>query len=302
MNIKTKSETQRLLNYYEEAGPDYGHWSKNFNMHFGYYEYGVNPFDREALLDNMNKRVFEELGSKGSPDTVLVDMGCGLGATLRSIRSLVPKLELKGVTIVPWQVAKARELNNLTAQSQTIQILEADYINTPLAQNSVDYVIAIESSCHAPGASKSTVLKEMHRILKPGGRFVIADGFRKTHRPLKGVLKSANQTLCDSWVIEQLGNIIEIEKCLKTLGFKQVKKKDISWNIAPSVAHVPGTVLTFSIKQLFSNDSSMNEQRWNNLKSPLLTMLVGLARKEFGYYLVSGTKAPLANIKQFLFA
>lgn len=301
MNVKITNKPQRLLNYYEEAGPDYGHWSKNFNMHFGYYEYGINPFDREALLDNMNKRVLEELDPKDSSDTVLVDMGCGLGATLRSIRSLVPKWKLKGVTVVPWQVKKARELNNLTPLSQTIQILEADYSDTPLDRNSVDYVIAIESSCHAPDSSKSTLLKEIYRILKPGGRFVIADGFRKTHRPLKGILRRAYQTLCDSWVIEQLGNIVEVEKCLKILGFERIEKKDISWNVAPSVAHVPGAVLTFLIKQFLRNDSKMNEQRWNNLKSPLLTMLVGLARKEFGYYLISGTKAPRYSKKLFLF-
>ena len=36
--------------YYEEAGPDYAAWSPGFNMHFGFFRWGMNPFHREAML------------------------------------------------------------------------------------------------------------------------------------------------------------------------------------------------------------------------------------------------------------
>jgi hypothetical protein len=45
--------------YYEEAGPDYAAWSANFNMHFGYFRWGMNPFDREAMLEEMNRQIFD---------------------------------------------------------------------------------------------------------------------------------------------------------------------------------------------------------------------------------------------------
>jgi hypothetical protein len=32
-----------LEQYYREAGPDYEAWSREFNMHFGYYRVGANP-------------------------------------------------------------------------------------------------------------------------------------------------------------------------------------------------------------------------------------------------------------------
>jgi hypothetical protein len=40
-----------LIAYYENAGPDYGQWSSGFNMHFGYYRFGLNPFRRESMLE-----------------------------------------------------------------------------------------------------------------------------------------------------------------------------------------------------------------------------------------------------------
>ena len=39
-----------LHRYYEEAGMDYAAWSPAFNMHFGWWRRGMNPFRREPML------------------------------------------------------------------------------------------------------------------------------------------------------------------------------------------------------------------------------------------------------------
>src|SRR5215813_76021 len=83
------SEAQALLpigleQYYSEAGPDYAAWSREFNMHFGYYRAGRNPLRREAMLEQMNAEVLERLGLAGIAEPQLLDLGCGLGSTLRS--------------------------------------------------------------------------------------------------------------------------------------------------------------------------------------------------------------------------
>jgi hypothetical protein len=50
-----------LEQYYSEAGPDYAAWSREFNMHFGYYRAGANPLRREAMLEQMNAQVLARL-------------------------------------------------------------------------------------------------------------------------------------------------------------------------------------------------------------------------------------------------
>lgn len=50
---------QKVLRYYLDTGLDYGEWSREFNMHFGYYKFGMNPFKRERMLDAMNQQVFK---------------------------------------------------------------------------------------------------------------------------------------------------------------------------------------------------------------------------------------------------
>ena len=45
---------ERLIAYYENAGPDYGAWSSGFNMHVGYYRAGLNPFPLRSRAKSMS--------------------------------------------------------------------------------------------------------------------------------------------------------------------------------------------------------------------------------------------------------
>src|SRR4029077_1710004 len=76
--------------YYEEAGPDYAAWSPHFNMHFGFFRWGMNPFRREAMLEQMNQEIQHRLHLTAMSPARVFDMGCGLGATLRSFARRLP--------------------------------------------------------------------------------------------------------------------------------------------------------------------------------------------------------------------
>jgi MPBQ/MSBQ methyltransferase len=282
---------EQIINYYEKAGRDYYTWSRKYNMHFGYYRNGLNPFNREAMLDELNENVLNRLEIAPWMSVTIADFGCGLGATLRYGAKKFPSANFKGITIVPWQVEKANELSAQSKATPSIEIIEGDYCNTNFESNSLDGIIAIESSCYAGGPNKSDLLKEIHRVLKPGGRFTISDGFIKKNIPEEGFLGQVYRQLCNSWALTELGNIHEVQSYLKHLNFDDLRIEEISMNVAPSVAHVPFTVIYFLLKELFFGKEPMTKERWDNLKSPLFTMVLGSARSHFGYYLISGTKS-----------
>src|SRR5258706_4050936 len=100
-----------LEQYYREAGPDYAAWSREFNMHFGYYRAGANPLRRESMLEQMNAEVLARLHLDDIAEPRLLDLGCGLGATLRSFARRLPHARLLGLTRVPWQVERGNSLN-----------------------------------------------------------------------------------------------------------------------------------------------------------------------------------------------
>src|SRR6202044_1253630 len=134
------------------------------------------------------------------------DMGCGLGATLRSISRRLPWAELTGITLVPWQLEQGRLLNQSCPEGGCISLTPGNYEHTALPSGSFDAAYAIESSCYGHGEDKSAFLKEAHRLLRPGGRIVVADGFMGPGK-LRGPQKFIYRKLCDCWVIETLREV-----------------------------------------------------------------------------------------------
>ncbi len=172
-------------------------------MHFGYWEAGMNPFTREAMLERMNRKVTESL--EGCRN--ILDMGCGVGATARSLALRSAESQIMGITIVPWQVERAREM---TTANPRVQFQEANYTQTEFADEAFDGAYAIESFCHGPGRDKLTCLQEAHRILTSGGKIVVADGFLRNEKPLGGLLERCHRRICECWSMDSLPVLPEV--------------------------------------------------------------------------------------------
>jgi MPBQ/MSBQ methyltransferase len=284
------SRHAELIAHYEQAGPDIEAWSPAFNVHFGYYRAGFNPFARERMLNEMNRQVLERLRLTDNRPGLIVDLGCGVGATVRYAASAFPLKRILGITVVPCQVDKGNAWNRHAGLHERAGLEPADYTCTDLPPASVDGAIAIESACYAEGPAKDAFVREAARILKPGGRLVVADAFLKhPERPLGWVFGRLHESLCRSFVLPELGQIEAFGKALVRHGFDDPVIEDISWRVAPSALHAPAAVLWFRVKKLFRGES-LGERRVNNLRGSLVSALLGTNRRKVGYYLVSATK------------
>lgn len=277
-----------LIRYYEEAGPDYKMWSPKFNMHFGLYKKGMNPFKREAMLDMMNKEILDIV--QPAEDDVLLDLGCGLGATSRYAAQNYNMKKVIGVTIVPWQVKQANALIKENGCEGKANVIEGDYTAMPFEDGFAGGAIALESMCHAESCGKEGFIKEMHRVLKKGKRFAIADGFlKKPVSKLGYTTKKFYKAICHNWALSDMAELSLFKRNLEEQGFGEIKVQDISWKVAPSVAHAPVVTMQFILGSLFKGEK-LKEQSKNNMRGALLTMLLGLHRATFGYYIISGVK------------
>jgi MPBQ/MSBQ methyltransferase len=279
-----------LEQYYSEAGPDYAAWSREFNMHFGYYRAGANPLHREAMLEQMNAEVLVRLQLESVAEPHLLDLGCGLGATLRSFARRQPSAKLVGVTRVPWQVEHARALNEAAGCDEHICVVEGDYEDTPLPSSSYDGVYALESSCHAHAADKSALLEEAHRLLRPGGRFVVADGFLARARFVSALQQRIYRKLCECWVIEQLAQLHLFTDRLEQVGFRNISVEHLQLRVAPSVVHIPWVTLKFLVTDVVFGKRAMTRARWNNVLAPALLPLVSAPLGPLTYCMISATK------------
>jgi ubiquinone/menaquinone biosynthesis C-methylase UbiE len=279
-----------LEEYYSEAGPDYAAWSREFNMHFGYYRWGMNPFKREPMLEQMNVEVLERLWINPKTESRILDLGCGLGATLRSLAQRLPLASLTGVTRVPWQVEHARERNAATPHGDRIEIAQLDYEKTQLPSSSFDAAYAIESACYAHGAEKAAFLKEAKRLLRPGGRLVMVDGFMRSSSCMHAMQRRIFDKLCECWVIESWGELDLLKAELGMLGFRDIRVEECQFRVAPSVCHIPWVTLQFLTREVLCGKKEMTRARWNNVLAPVLLPLVSWPLGPMVYCIVSATK------------
>jgi len=280
-----------IATYYEIAGPDYETWSPHFNMHFGYCRRFRDIFSLEGMLLQMNAKVLEELQLDPKQPALVADLGCGMATVARYAAVHYPLSHLVAVTIVKKHVEMARELNQAAGLQNRITVCHDNFEDLHLSGESITHAYAIESACHAASAGKQKFIAEMARILKPGGRFCIADGFLKTEKPPTGIFKWLYQKMTGYWAVPGFAGIDTFRRELEKAGLVNIKVKEISYRIAPSVAYIPLVCLKFFIRELLKNKTlRMKRERWHNVYAPLLGMLVGLFRNQFGYFMITGEK------------
>lgn len=114
------------------------------------------PFDRECL-----DRLAREVGPLGP----ICDLGCGPGQIARYLHR--QGVDTLGVDLSPRMVAEAQRLNPETHFHQ------GNMLSLPDADNSWGGIAAFYCIIHIPREKIVDALREMKRVLKPGGVLLI---------------------------------------------------------------------------------------------------------------------------------
>jgi ubiquinone/menaquinone biosynthesis C-methylase UbiE len=281
---------EQIIDFYEEAGMDYEHWSRALNMHLGFYRWGMNPFNRDGMLEQLNLEVASRLKLNPETPAFLIDLGCGMGAIARSVARNYSNCIIKGVTLSPSQVRIASDQNLREGLENSIEIFKGNYTDLPFEDGLADGVWAVESACYAKGADKADLIDEMARVLRPGGRFVVADCFvKQLGKKFNPLVKRCYSAACKSWALTEMPTREHFVAALKRHGFRDIAVEDISWQVAPSLAHAPFAVATFILKKMLTGER-LKAHSINNLKASLLALILGINRSKFSYCIVSGTR------------
>lgn len=221
----------QIVNYYDQAEVDYRlvwHLGSEMAMHYGFWEIGVKSLSQALQREN---QVLAKLAKIKKEDRVL-DAGCGVGGSAIFLAKTFG-CQIIGVTLSSHQVEMARK----NAKKHGVEDLAAfkvmDFSKTNFKNDYFDVVWAIESVCHSP--DKKKFVKEACRILKPGGRLAVADGFL-TREPSRYSLKE--KRLIDQWLrgwgvdfLESPGNF---QGYLQSAGFKKISCSDKTKLVMPS--------------------------------------------------------------------
>jgi arsenite methyltransferase len=142
-----------------------------------------------------------------SPGRKLLDVACGPGASAIWLAREFG-CEVRGVDYAKRGVAAARHAATATGLSERARFLVGDAERLPLPDSSFDAVICECSFCTFP--DKPVAVREIFRVLAPGGRFALSDLVRTGPIPaeLQGLFAWV-ACIADAWPVEEYRSLLE---------------------------------------------------------------------------------------------
>src|SRR5438132_11092624 len=98
----------------------------------------------------------------------LLDVGCNVGELLSAVAAAHPRVRLAGCDV------NAAALGQVRTELPAAEVREAGAALLPFADERFDVVTCIEVLEHVPPVQWGRALREMWRVLGPGGRRVLA--------------------------------------------------------------------------------------------------------------------------------
>ncbi|MCX6816344.1 MAG: class I SAM-dependent methyltransferase [Candidatus Beckwithbacteria bacterium] len=212
---------REIIDYYNSSQWLYRVFCRN-QFHHGFWNQNTHSLYQAALNEN---QAIIDLAKIKKGERVL-DAGCGVGSTAIYIAEKTGAW-VTGISITPIQIKFAKKHPRTNFQVQ-------DYTHTNFPDNYFDVVYGIESICYA--TPKSSFLKEAYRILKPGGRLLIADGYLTKH-PNTQKQKQLVEDWQKSFSLKKLDTTKEMSQQIGLAGFKKIRVTTKLNAVKPTVEH-----------------------------------------------------------------
>ncbi len=179
---------------YDDLPDDAAGYPKYYRRNFHFQTDGYLGSDSAAIYESQVELLFA--GSAGAmhrqvlpplvrelrerPKPRILDLACGTGPVLRMLHTALPHAQLFGVDLSPHYIARARErLGDVMPLSLVVENAET----LPFVDGYFDAVTNVYLMHELPPDVRDRVLREVARVLVPGGLFVLADSVQIADAP-----------------------------------------------------------------------------------------------------------------------
>jgi cyclopropane fatty-acyl-phospholipid synthase-like methyltransferase len=227
--MKNRTTQEMSARYYAKLGSRIGYkLVMKKSQHFGFYDkqHQTEDLAQEKYHENINALLDLK------PGMSVLDAGCGQGVVGCYLASK-NDINLTGITITPHEVKSATNRAKEWGVEEKARFLLSDYAETPFEDATFDRIYTTESLSHAPDVNQ--VIKELARILKPGGIAVFAE-YEMHHEDFDAEMARLAKIIKNHAAIHgvyQFGKD-EFSGTLQSNGLKVVHEHDWTKNVKPS--------------------------------------------------------------------
>jgi len=207
-----------IVSYYKRN--EFGYSLYGRNMHYGFWDSSTKTL-RQAT-EKFNE-VLTHTAHITNKDLVL-DAGCGVGGASTYLAKTIG-CHVTGITICPRQIPVAYANAKKDGVAHLAEFYEMDYEKTAFKKGSFDVVWGLESICYAK--NKGDFIREAFRLLKKGGRLIVADGFAS-----KPDYAGRERIMMDKWLNGWFVNYLEtpegFARLAKETGFNTTSYRNVT--------------------------------------------------------------------------
>ncbi len=256
---------RRIARYYAESQFFYEYfWTDRVtrSMNYGFSVDGTEG--RSEAFQRQNEAIAEGLGL--SAGDVVLEAGCGTGGTTVCLAA-EHGVRGVGVTLCPRQAERARRFGARRSVGDRVSFFVMDYLRLAFADGTFTKAFASESACYA--APKSAFAQEMHRVLRPGGRLLVVDGFLAP-RELGAAERGLLEEWSDGWGGLNLTTLDQLAAQLTAAGFRNVTLSEITDRIMPSARRIfLRGLLAYPLFWCLRRLGLVTEVQWRHVRSSI---------------------------------
>lgn len=202
-----------------------------FHTRRGFIHMGISrdhEYKEDDLLEQAKfvGKYMRETGAKK-----VLELATGRGANSLYLAKSFPEVQFIGLDLPNGHADSAKETTKLV---NNFKVIEGDYHDLSVFdEGCFDLVFIIEALCHSQ--RKIEVFKQVKRVLRPGGLFIVCDGYHR-YKPetLDSSALLASSLIAKGMMVEKFEYYGDFKSYAESVGFKLIFEEDVTKFILPT--------------------------------------------------------------------
>lgn len=211
----------------EDADNFYFHIWGGEDIHIGLYR------NEDESIAAASRRTVEHMAEKIEglgADTRVLDLGSGYGGAARYLAATYG-CRVTALNLSETENERNREMNRQAGLDGHIDVVDGNFEEVPAEDASYDVVWSQDAILHSP--RRDVVIREVARVLKPGGQLVFTDPMQADDCP-EGVL----QPVLDRIHLASLGSFGFYRDAARKNGLTEVEIEDLTHQLVNHYSRV----------------------------------------------------------------